>query len=96
MSESGDYYDTYAGASVSALGFDAWCNLPGQYTYFTTVGYLGALRVCDLGVFGTVFIRDEPLYETIEVRAQDITEIEIPHIYPEVPITNVLAISLRE
>ena len=68
-----DYFDAYAGASVPAFGFDAWCNLPGRYTYFTTVGYIGALTVCDLGVFGTVFIRDEPLYETIEVRAQDIT-----------------------
>ena len=57
-----DYDDAYAGASVPDFGFDAWCNLPGQYTYFTTVGYIAAMVVCDLGVFGTVFIRDEPLY----------------------------------
>ena len=90
-----DYFDAYAGVMVPAFGIEVWCNLPGQYIFFTTTEFK-AVSVCDIGVFGTVFVRDEPLAEAFEIRAQEVSGIEIPHIYPEVPLGNVLAISLRE
>ena len=44
-------------------GFEAWCNLEGQYTHIV-FDYSPAdsiATICSLGIFGTRYIRQEPL-----------------------------------
>ena len=54
------------------------------------------MSICDLGVFGTRYIRDTPAPETLSLVLGDVKSILIESIYSELPIGNTLDIKLRQ
>ena len=63
-----DYFDEYANSLRPAVGFEQFCNMSGQFTFFVANGVpTTEVFICTLAVFGTRFIRDEPLKSTIEL-----------------------------
>ena len=71
-----EYFDEYAltfGISASpAFGFENWCNMVGQYTFFVTTGVPSfELSICSIGVFGVDYncIRDVALETSVFIKA---------------------------
>ena len=54
------------------------------------------MSICDLGVFGTRYIRDTPAPETLSLVLGDVKRVLIESIYAELPIGNTLDIKLRQ
>ena len=47
---------------VPGYGFEAWCNLPGRYTFFRAISPpSGGVNVCSVAVTGTKYIRVTPI-----------------------------------
>ena len=47
---------------VPGYGFEAWCNLPGRYTFFRATGLPSTyVTICSVAVTGTKYIRDTPI-----------------------------------
>ena len=47
---------------VSGYGFEAWCNLPGRYTFFRSNGLPNSfVSICSVSVTGTKYIRATPI-----------------------------------
>ena len=81
---------------VPAFGFSLECNMLGEWTHF--VAYTlptESVTICDAAVMGTYYIRDEPLAETVEVKAGSSITLSVPHVHALDTIGNVLAIDLR-
>ena len=53
-----DYYDEFGSRLAPAFGFEAWCNMSGQFTFFVATGLPSEeVSICSVGVFGTSYIR---------------------------------------
>ena len=88
---SPDYVWTY--------GIEKWCNLEGQYLHIVAdlrhlVGPY-KMSVCAVGVFGTSFIRDVSLPDSLELAQGESMTLIVPHIYTEYDIDTTLIINLR-
>ena len=47
---------------VPGYGFEAWCNLPGRYTFFRAISLpSGNVNICSVAVTGTKYIRVTPM-----------------------------------
>ena len=81
---------------VPGYGFEAWCNLPGRFTFFRATGLPSiSPNVCSIAVTGTKYVRDKSVVEFQEVDSESLTTVNIMHVYSERPIGNILAINLR-
>ena len=58
----------------------------------------GSIRpaLCTLGIFGTNYVRDEAIQETLTVASGMTQSLNVPHVYSALPIGNVLAINMRQ
>ena len=54
------------------------------------------ISICAVAVFGTRYIRDEPLKSSIKIQANSSSVLSVPHVYAEDVIGNQLAIDLRQ
>ena len=100
-----DYYRDYGLINfkpgyVWNYGREVWCNMQGQYVFI--VADLSHLRgdyykmsLCNLGIMGTRYVRDESFEESIEIIKGNSISILVPHVYSELPIANELEINLR-
>ena len=74
-----------------------FCNMSGQFTFYVaTVVPTDEISICAVAVFGTRYIRDEPLQSTIEIQANSSFVLSVPHVRAEDVIGNMLAIDLRQ
>ena len=65
-----EYYDEFAANVSPAFGFEKWCNMSGQYTFFEATGVPSVeASICSLGVFGENYIRDVALEKSILIAA---------------------------
>ena len=86
-------------------GFEVWCNLQGQYTtlvfdyseaFAYDSSYLIDFTICSLGIFGTNYIRTEPVdLENLSVASGQDLKFTIPHVTSELTIGTKLEIHLR-
>ena len=54
-----DYFDPLLNKMVPSYGFEAFCNMPGRYTFFVASGVPSFnVFICSLGVMGTRYLRD--------------------------------------
>ena len=90
---------------VWAGGKEAWCNMPGRYTtivadYNEDINSYHWFKpsLCSIGIFGTRYIRNEPLRGSLPVRMGSSRSMFIPHIFfdPDYEITNILSIHVRQ
>ena len=80
-----------------------WVNLEGNYmhlvadmsTYTGSAAPTDTVSVCSLGIYGTKYVRDEPLSTSHTVTRGQVSTITVPDIYSFYEIGNELAISLR-
>ena len=71
--------------------------MSGQFTFYVaTVVPTFEISICSVAVFGTRYIRDEPLQSTIEIEANRSVVFSVPHVHAEDVIGNHLAIDLRQ
>ena len=54
------------------------------------------ISICAVAVFGTRYIRDEPLKNTIEIQTNSSSILSVLHVHAEDVIGNYLAIDLRQ
>ena len=90
-----DYYDEAVGKRVPAFGFEAWCNMSGQFTFFVATGVPSVeVSICSVGVFGTRYIRasDPPSFITLDACTKILT---VDHVHAEDAIGDTLAINLK-
>ena len=59
-----------------------------------SIDYMPSL--CDFGIFGTSYVRDQTVPSSLEVSANSLQSIEIQHIYSEREIGNELLIKMRQ
>ena len=53
-------FEHYGKLASPAFGFEAWCNMSGQYTFFVATGVPSLeVSICSLGVFGPSYVRKE-------------------------------------
>ena len=63
-----DYFDEAATKLRPAFGFETFCNMSGQFTFFVASKVpTGSISICTLAVFGTRYIRNKPLESTIKL-----------------------------
>ena len=97
-----DYVDesakkNYLQSASPAFGFEKWCNMSGQYTFFVTTGLpTKELSICSVGVFGTRYIRKELIKNTFNILTDAQSVIKVPHVFAEDVIGDKLAIDLRQ
>ena len=94
-----DYFDDneFAEKLVPAYGFEVWCNMSGQYTFFVAAGVPSeAVALCSIAVFGTCYIRDESLTDIIEIQTGNQSVLSVQHVHSEETIGNQLVIDLRQ
>ena len=56
-----DYYDDAGNVQkmIPAFGFEAYCNMPGRYTFFNPIHIPQVYAsICSVGVMGTRYLRD--------------------------------------
>jgi hypothetical protein len=71
--------------------------MSGQFTfYISTVVPSVEISVCAIAVFGTRYIRDEPLKSTLKIKSGDQSVFSVPHIHSEDVIGNQLNVELRQ
>ena len=65
--------DLYTEETIWNFGRETWCNLKGQYTSIVAdlsqdskVKKDYEMRLCQLGIMGTEYVRDPPLAESFE------------------------------
>ena len=89
---------------VWPFGKETWCNLEGRYLHLVgdfsqtladTPGDNDTVAICQLGVFGTKYIRYTAALEKVEIYTGESTTIYIEHITSYYEIGNDLAINLR-
>ena len=89
------------GQNLWTHGKEAWCNLQGRYTTivadYATQSSLSTIEpsICDLGVFGTLYVRDQSILDTFTVTKGTISSFVVAHIYSELEIANELDIAMR-
>ena len=52
--------------------------------------------LCTVGIFGTEYVREEVIEETLEIQSGATITLQIPHIYSALEIGNTLAIYMRQ
>ena len=52
--------------------------------------------LCTVGIFGTEYVRDEVIEETLKIQSGAIQSLQIPHINSALEIGNTLAINMRQ
>ena len=52
--------------------------------------------LCTVGIFGTEYVREEVIEETLEIQSGTTRTLQIPHIYSALEIGNTLAINIRQ
>ena len=83
-------------------GIEIECNLSGRYVTMTAdmseeIGNGYRFSICSLGVFGTPYVRDEPLPATIEIFYGDFpTTFAVQNIHPEPGTSRALDVNLRQ
>ena len=84
-------------------GLDEWCNMEGRYVtivadYSSVKDTYGTLMpsICDLGIFGTRYVRDSEAPESIELFENAQTSFIVEHIYSEYRIGNTLNIGMLQ
>ena len=92
-----DESDTVLAADklVPGYGFEAWCNLPGRFTFYRATGlseFQINVSVCSVAVMGTKYIRAAPLASDLVIFSETTTTLKVPHVYSELPIGNVLVV----
>ena len=101
------YYDEASRTSTGKVpsyvwtyGFEAWCNLEGQYlSIVSDLNHLTSpyqMSLCSVGVMGTSYIRDEPLPEKLVIVQGETKLLDVPHIFSEYPIGTTHRINLRQ
>ena len=95
----GSYSDAKSG-KLWRYGFEAWCNLEGQYLHI--VADLRELRskeyevsICSLGVMGTRYGRETQIDKQVTVLPGGSATFKVEKIEALIPIGNVLDIQLR-
>ena len=89
---------------VWPFGLEKWVNLEGKFmhlvadmsAYTGTAADSDTVSVCTLSIFGTKYVRDDPLPTTISVISGQTSTITVPSIYSYYQIGNTLDIKLRE
>ena len=92
------------------FGLETWCNLEGRYVFIIAdlahqaSGAAFTQSICNLGVFGGLYVRDSPLPTDIEIvlrglsNISDITDISVAPIYSDMsaPVRTPLEIHVRQ
>ena len=96
--EYGYRYDPFKNVNIWKHGKEAWCNMQGQYTtivatFTEEIDYPPAL--CTVGIFGTNYVRDDAFLGSITVVSGTQQSLQVPHVYADPQIGNILAINLR-
>ena len=95
----GWYYDPRREGLGWTYGKEIWCNLQGRYTYIVAdLSHLPdyTMRLCQLGIMGTEYIRSEEIPTQIELEQGTTTTLAIPHITSAFTIGNILQINMRQ
>ena len=74
---------------VWRFGLEKWVNLEGKFmhlvadmsAYTATALDSDTVSVCTLSIFGTKYVRDDPIYTSITVTQGQTSKIEVPNIY---------------
>ena len=71
--------------------------MSGQFTFFfATKVPAKELSLCSVGVFGTSYIRKEPIKSSFEIKTKSKSIINVPHVFEEDAIVNQLKVNLRQ
>ena len=63
--------------------------MSGQYTFFVATKVPAKeLSLCSVGVFGTSYIRKEPIKSSFEIKTKSKSIINVPHVFEEDAIVN--------
>ena len=92
-----DIDSSWAGSGVPAYGFLQWCNMSGTYTHivFTDVPLVD-MSICNVGIFGTFFYRENLPESTVEIPAGNTLTLEVEHIKASLEYAHSLDINLRQ
>ena len=92
-----DIDSSWAGTGVPAYGFLQWCNMSGTYTHivFTDVPLVD-MSICNVGIFGTFFYRENLPESTVEIPAGNTLTLEVEHIKASLEYAHSLDINLRQ
>ena len=67
-----DYFEKWVNKLCPSYGFEVFCNMEGQYTFFVaTVVPSIDISICAIAVFGTRYVRDVQLTSSIMLKAGD-------------------------
>ena len=92
-----DVYDAHAARLIPAYGFEVWCNLPGQYTFFVATQVPSSkVTICDIAVIGTRYIRVNEVPTSVQVQVDGTQTLYAEHVYSEETIGNTIAIDMRQ
>ena len=88
---------------VWPYGKENWVNLEGKFmhivadmsAYTSTAALSDEVSVCSLGIFGTIYARNDPIQTSITVTQGQTFTIAVPNIFSMYKIGNELAINLR-
>ena len=84
------------------FGFEAWCNLSGKYFYIEAdlSNYTGEeevdMSLCQLGLFGSQYGRDEELLPVYEIDQGDRMTFQVQDIYSKIQIGTKIEIGVRQ
>ena len=95
-SEISSYSETKSG-KLWRYGFEAWCNLEGQYLHIVAdlrelKGRAYEMSICSLGIMGMDYGRDNKLQEIVDVLPGNEISFEVEKIRALFPIGNHLNI----
>ena len=69
---SGSWYEDENSVMVWKYGTELWCNMQGRYTHIVAdlslVQAPFTMSICQFGVFGTKYARNEEISETVIVQ----------------------------
>ena len=89
-----DYLDEYPNKLVPAFGFEAWCNMSGQFTFFVATGVPSVeVSICSVGVFGTRYVRASDPPSSITLNS--CPTFSVDHVHADDVISDILAINLK-
>ena len=94
--------DPLYGETIWNFGRETWCNLKGQYTSIVAdLSGLSAetnydIKICQLGIMGTEYIRDPPLAESFTITQGTIGTFTVNHISSALPLGTILEPMLRQ
>ena len=72
---------------VWTYGKEVWCNMQGQYVHIVAdLTHLippYKMSLCNIGIMGASYIRDQPLTEFIEIFEGESIDLTVSHIFNE-------------